>query len=48
MICKFCGGRVTWRGPMTALAYTQCESCGAQNCEQEEEPDGEDGSEVTA
>lgn len=33
MTCRFCGGRVTWRGRMTALAYTQCEKCGAQNCE---------------
>lgn len=34
MICSICGGHVTWRGPLTALMHTQCESCGESNCQE--------------
>lgn len=37
MICSYCGGNVTWRGPLSALTHTQCDSCGGVNC-QEVEP----------
>jgi hypothetical protein len=33
MICERCGGQVTWRGPLSALTHTQCESCGGVNCQ---------------
>lgn len=33
MECERCGGLVTWRGPMSALTHTQCESCGGINCQ---------------
>jgi uncharacterized ferredoxin-like protein len=45
MICSYCGGLVTWRGPLTDLTHTQCESCGRQNCQEAEqttEPEDED------
>lgn len=45
MICKYCNGLVTWRGPFSALTHTECESCGATNC-QRPEPWEEDGDEV--
>lgn len=33
MICERCGGLVVWRGPLSALSHTQCESCGGINCQ---------------
>jgi len=33
MKCERCGGLVTWRGPMSALTHTKCESCGEMNCQ---------------
>ena len=33
MQCALCGGLVTWRGPLSALTHTECESCGGQNCQ---------------
>lgn len=33
MVCSICGGMVTWRGPLSALTHTQCESCGERNCQ---------------
>ena len=33
MQCELCGGLVTWRGPLSALTHTECESCGGQNCQ---------------
>lgn len=33
MICRKCGGLVTWRGPLTALTHTECERCGGINCQ---------------
>lgn len=37
MTCSICGGRVTWRGPITNLTHTECESCGRHNCQEVEE-----------
>jgi hypothetical protein len=34
MICSYCGGLVTWRGPLSNLTHTQCENCGRQNCQE--------------
>jgi len=33
MICEHCGGHVTWRGPLVDLTHTECEGCGATNCQ---------------
>lgn len=33
MICSRCNGRVTWRGPLSNLTHTECESCGGVNCQ---------------
>ncbi len=33
MECERCGGLVTWRGPLSALTHTECESCGGINCQ---------------
>lgn len=33
MICQHCGGLVTWRGPLVDLTHTECEGCGATNCQ---------------
>ena len=33
MTCERCGGHVTWRGPLSNLTHTQCEDCGATNCQ---------------
>jgi len=33
MECGKCGGLVTWRGPLSALTHTECESCGGINCQ---------------
>lgn len=41
MICAHCNGQVTWRGPLSALTHTECESCGRQNC-QRVDPDWHD------
>ena len=39
MTCQSCGGLVLWRGPLTDLTHTECESCGAiNNHVPEEEP----------
>ncbi len=48
MICEQCGGRVTWRGPMSALTHTQCESCGGINCQCAEPYPADDDSSDTA
>lgn len=37
MTCMFCGGLVTWQGPLGDLTHTECEVCHATNC-QEPEP----------
>ena len=42
MICSICGGTVTWRGPLIALTYTECESCGAINSQIPEDDYSED------
>lgn len=34
MICSRCGGSVTWRGPWSNLTHTECEDCGAVNCQE--------------
>jgi len=39
--CKLCDGLVTWRGPLTALTHTKCESCGGQNCQDDSSDDDE-------
>lgn len=41
MTCELCGGRVTWRGPLSELTHTQCEKCNEVNC-QAVDADGED------
>jgi len=41
MICSLCGGHVTWRGPLFALTYTQCGSCGGRNCQEVEAENSE-------
>ena len=33
MKCELCGGLVTWRGPLSLLTHTECESCGERNCQ---------------
>lgn len=33
MICSYCQGEVTWRGPWSALSHTECTDCGRQNCQ---------------
>lgn len=47
MICNSCGGRVLWKGPLTALTHTECEGCGAINNQEPEverlEPDDTEG-----
>lgn len=42
MICTFCGGEVTWRGPITNLTHTECNQCGAANCQIMDEPNEDD------
>ncbi len=42
MICSRCGGRVTWRGPWSNLSHTECEDCGARNCQTPESEDEDD------
>lgn len=42
MQCELCGGLVTWRGPLSALTHTECESCGGQNCQVVDVPPNED------
>jgi hypothetical protein len=42
MICKYCGGPVTWRGPFSALTHTECSSCGATNCQRPEPSEDEE------
>lgn len=43
MICSKCGGHVRWRGPLSRLTHTECDSCGAHNCQVVEfEDDDED------
>jgi hypothetical protein len=37
MICAFCNGTVTWRGPLSNLTHTECADCGRQNCQQVDE-----------
>lgn len=39
MRCSYCGGLVTWRGPLVALTHTQCERCGAVNSQEAEDED---------
>lgn len=36
MQCERCNGVVTWRGPLSNLTHTQCESCGGINCQRVE------------
>jgi hypothetical protein len=33
MICSKCGGLVRWRGPFSNLTHTECDNCGARNCQ---------------
>lgn len=42
MVCRFCGGRVIWKGPLSNLTHTECENCGATNCQIVEESQSED------
>ena len=46
MICRFCGGQVIWKGPLSNLTHTECQNCKATNCqiEIEETHDKEDQS----
>jgi len=37
MICKSCGGLVTWQGLTSNLTHTKCHDCGAINNQQPEE-----------
>lgn len=37
MICSYCGGLVVWKGPLSNLTHTECESCGAINSQEPEE-----------
>jgi hypothetical protein len=46
MICEFCGGLVTWRGPLIALTHTQCASCGGINCQVAETVDEDEEEEA--
>jgi hypothetical protein len=41
MKCSFCGGPVTWRGPLSNLTHTECATCGRQNCQEVESFDPE-------
>ena len=34
MICAYCFGQVTWRGPLSALTHTECNDCERTNCQQ--------------
>ena len=45
MKCNLCGGLVIWKGPLTNLTHTECQSCGAINSQEvemvsEEEQEG--------
>ncbi len=31
MICSTCHGEVIWKGPLSALTHTECQSCGRLN-----------------
>ena len=42
MICETCGGNVTWRGLITNLTHTECESCGRINNQIVDQPDDEE------
>lgn len=46
MKCSICGGLVTWRGPLTNLTHTQCESCGGINCQEPEKFDDPEPEEI--
>lgn len=37
MICAYCFGEVTWRGPLSNLTHTECNDCGRTNCQQVDE-----------
>jgi hypothetical protein len=37
MTCEFCGGYVEWKGRLTDLTHTECDSCGAINCQEVED-----------
>jgi hypothetical protein len=39
MICKFCGGRVEWQGPLSALTHTKCLDCQATNAQRQGDPE---------
>jgi len=41
VICAYCFGDVTWRGPLSNLTHTECKDCGRTNCQQVDEA-GED------
>lgn len=41
MICRICGGEVLWKGPLSALTHTECQSCGETNCQTVQEPEPE-------
>lgn len=43
MTCSKCGGSVVWRGPLTALTYTECLLCGGVNCHVAEDEIPEEG-----
>jgi len=52
MTCKFCGGYVEWKGPLTALTHTECEGCGCVDCQEEDwdidaDPDHDSHDETT-
>lgn len=42
MECASCGGLVIWKGPLTNLTHTECQSCGAINNQQVEQPEEEE------
>ena len=33
MICSICNGEVIWKGKFSNLSHTECQSCGAKNCQ---------------
>jgi len=45
MECSICGGLVIWKGPLSELTHTECQSCGATNSQTspEHQDDGQAG-----
>lgn len=45
MKCAYCGGHVTWRGPLSNLTHTQCDGCQRVNCQEVDQFDYDEGDE---